>query len=273
MKLKHKVITLPDGFRVGVSEVGEGTPLVFLHGLSVSALAYEELLIELAHRGYRVIGIDAPNHGRSGSLPWGHTIEDMALVIGEAAGELDIEQAVWVGHSMGGGLVVELATMSPEAVKAVVLLDAAAGAEHHAGIRVGRHPRIVITAVQKLAGAVIDVVGDGYRAAEIRSLREGLRLIKTLRASVTGFRFVRAAYALMLADTVPLLPLLDRFNVPTAIIHGELDQIVPLAAAISAADLADADLYTIDGAFHSWMVSDPDLGGELIALAIEELVA
>ena len=77
MKLRHTTIVLDDGFRVGVTTVGTGVPLVFLHGLSLSAEPYEGLLIELGRRGFRVVALDAADHGRSDSLPWGHSVSDM----------------------------------------------------------------------------------------------------------------------------------------------------------------------------------------------------
>ncbi|WP_419539592.1 alpha/beta fold hydrolase [Paraburkholderia bengalensis] len=100
--MKHETIVLADGFRVGVSTVGTGAPLVFLHGLSVSAKAYEEMLTRLAEHGFRVIALDAANHGRSGSLPTGHTVEDMTRVTLKTLDELDIHRAIFAGHSMGG---------------------------------------------------------------------------------------------------------------------------------------------------------------------------
>ncbi|QNL29913.1 hydrolase [Mycobacterium phage Manu] len=261
MKLKHKTIVLDDGFRVGVSQVGTGIPLVFLHGLTVSALAYEELLIELAQRGFAVTALDAVNHGRTDSLPFGHTVEEMTRVTLRALDALDIDQAVFVGHSMGGGMVTEIAPRYPERVLAAVLLDAAAGKEHHDNLK---DP---LRAVQRLSGAFVDVLGDTYQAVKLRSAAEGLSLAQTLRSSVTGFRFVRAAYALLKADTVPLLKAMKALDVRTVVVHGLADQIVPFAAGKSAAELSGGTLYVIEG-FHSWMLADPELAAEVIVFAL-----
>lgn len=268
MRMTHKIVLTDDGFRVGVTEVGEGIPLVFLHGLSVSSWAYKELLFELAEYGFRAIGLDAVNHGTSGSLSWGHTVEDMMQVTAKALDRLGVRYAIMAGHSMGGGMVVEFAARYPDRVMAAVLLDAAAGAEHHAACQVGNLHTLAPRAAQKLAGAFVDVIGDAVQASRIRSVGGRMKFAKMLRQSLSGLRFVKAAYALMKADTVPLLPLLKAYKVPTAIIHGELDQIVPLAAAVSAAELAGASLYVVDGVFHSWMLADPGLAADLITLAI-----
>ncbi|AHJ86678.1 esterase/lipase [Mycobacterium phage CRB1] len=268
--MKHKTILTADGFRVGVTEVGTGVPLVFLHGLSVSAQAYEELLVLLADKGFRVIGLDAANHGDSGTLPWGHSIEDMTKVTLDALDQLDIHRAVFAGHSMGGGMVVEIAARHPHRVAAAILLDAAAGAEHHKGIAITPGPSIPYRAAKFFFGGLTDVIGDGVEALKDRTPKERLSLLSNLRESVSGLRFVRAAYALMKADTVPLLQAMQRHGVPTAVLHGLHDQIVPYAAGLSVAKLTDATFYGVDG-YHSWMLADPELAADLMTLALLDL--
>ncbi|AEL17898.1 esterase/lipase [Mycobacterium phage Trixie] len=268
--VKRKTIVTADGFRVGVTEVGEGVPLVFLHGLAVSPQAYEELLVLLAAKGFRAIGLDAANHGDSGTLPWGHTVEDMTRVTLSALDELDIHRAIFAGHSMGGGMVVEIAARNPHRVAAAILLDAAAGAEHHKGIAITPGPSVPYRAVKFFVGGLTDVVGDGLNALRERTPKERLGLLANLRESVSGLRFVRAAYALMKADTVPLLKAMRNHGVPTAVLHGLHDQIVPYEAGLSAAKLTEATFYGVDG-FHSWMLADPELAADLMTLALLDL--
>lgn len=268
--LNRKIILTADGFRVGVTEVGQGVPLVFLHGLSVSAQAYDELFIQLAEKGFRVIGLDAANHGDSGSLPWGHTVEDMTRVTLSALDRLDIHRAIFAGHSMGGGMVVEIAASNPHRVAAAILLDAAAGAEHHKGIALTPGPNLPYRAVKFFFGGINDVLVDGILALKTRTPRERLSLLTNLRESVGGLRFVRSAYALTKADTVPLLEAMQRHGVPTAVLHGLHDQIVPYEAGLSAARMTEATFYGVDG-YHSWMVADPELAADLMTLALLDL--
>ncbi|ASR86515.1 non-heme haloperoxidase [Mycobacterium phage Changeling] len=268
--LKRKTIITQDGFRVGVTEVGDGVPLVFLHGLSVRAQAYDELFVLLAKRGFRVIGLDAANHGDSGTLPWGHTIEDMTRVTLSALDRLDIHRAIFAGHSMGGGMVVEIAAHHPHRVAAAILLDAAAGAEHHKGVAITPGPSIPFRAVKFFLGGLNDVIGDGIDAMKVRTPRERLRFLALLKESRSSLRFVRSAYALMKADTVPLLQAMQRHGVPTAVLHGLHDSIVPYDSGLSAAQLAEAVFYGVDG-YHSWMLADPELGADLMTLALLDL--
>ncbi|AOT25419.1 esterase/lipase [Mycobacterium phage BabyRay] len=270
MTLKQMTLVLEDGFRVAVTTAGSryGIPLVFLHGLTVRARAYTDLLEELARRGFYVVAPDAVNHGDTGSLPWGHTVADMVDVVARTCSALDIAQTVIVGHSMGGGMAVEFAAAYPERTIAAVLLDAAAGQEHHDNIKVGNGSTVPLRAAQRLAGAFVDVIGDGYHAMRVRDASERLSLLDTLRQSVSSFRFVRAAYALMRADTEPLLEKMRLNEIPTVVIHGDLDQIVPHAAGVSAAEAAGADFYTVKGGFHSWMLADPEFAAEAIIFAL-----
>lgn len=268
--MKEQTLVLSDGFRVAVTTAGDpdNPPLVLLHGLTVSASAYTELIEELAERGWYVVAPDAADHGGTDSLPWGHTVADMADVLARALTSLNIEQAIIAGHSMGGGLAVEFAALYPERAVAVVLLDAAAGKEHHEGIAVAPGPSVPLRAVRIAPGGLVDVLGDGYTAMRSRSHTERLSLLSILKGSVSGCRCFRAAYALMQADTVPLLKQLRSDGVPTAVVHGEYDQIIPLAAGLSAARLAGGDFYTVEGGFHSWMLADPDFAADIIGIAL-----
>ncbi|QGZ16862.1 esterase/lipase [Mycobacterium phage Phaded] len=269
--LKRKTIVLADGFRVGVDYAGTGpVPLVFLHGLGATGRAYDEMLQRLADKGFRVIALDAVNHGRTGSMRWGHSVEDMTSVTMRTLDALKIDKAIFVGHSMGGGMLVEIAARNPHRVAAAILMDAATGQEHHDATKVGNYGTLAWRAAKKLAGAAVDIVGDSMDAFKLRDAEERLSLLETLRNGAGGFRFPRAAYALMRANTVPLLNAMQRHGVPTAVLHGLHDQIVPYAAGVSTAKMTDATFYAVDG-YHSWMLADPELAADLIDLALLDL--
>jgi len=274
MRMTHKIVLTDDGFRVGVTEGGQGIPLVFLHGLSVSASAYTEMLELLAENGFHVYAFDAPDHGSSDSLPWGHTVKDMAKVIAEAMVQiptLEGARIVAVGHSMGGWIATELAAMprrSSWSIDDLILLDAAVGAEFHEGIRVNGVGGL-LKGAQFLAGAARDVYGDARRGGNLRTLRERLSLISRLSSSVSGPGIARAINAMVRCDSYWALRDLRRNRVRTVIVHGEKDGIIPWRSALSASEVARATIIFLIGKFHSWMISDPQLALDVILDALD----
>lgn len=287
--MKQKTLVLQDGFRVSYLEGGSGTPLVFLHGLSVSAGAYTEMLELLAENGFHVFAFDAPDHGGSDSLPWGHTVKDMAEIIAQAMCQiltLEGARAVAVGHSMGGWIAAELAALAPSfrypgsswSIDDLILLDAAVGREFHDGIRL-KH------GAQFLASALKDVYGDVRKAGSIRSshgrtdgatgataafrcLAERLSLISRLTSSVSGPGIIRAVNAMVHGDSSDALKAL-RGQVRTVIVHGSEDGIIPWKSGLHAATAAAGKFRLLGGKYHSWMISDPELALRVIRDALD----
>ena len=266
--MKQYTVVTEDGFRVGVTEGGSGIPLVFLHGFSVSTGAYAEMLELLSQNGFHVFGIDAPDHGGSDSLPWCHTVKDMARVIDQALDELDMRECVLVGHSMGGWLAAEVAALYPQGFTDVILLNAAVGEEFHEAIRVDR-PGALRRGAQLLAGALKDVFGDARKAGRVRVLSERLSLISRLGSSVSGPGIARAAYAMMQGDSAEALQTLRRERVKTVVVHGNHDAIIPKDSALSAWRTLRGRFFVLGGRYHSWMISDPELALEVINDALD----
>jgi lipase len=101
---------------------GQGTPVICLHGLTGHGRRFADLAGALP--GRRVVGVDLRGHGASTFLPpW--SVEQHVADLVETADELGAGRAVWLGHSFGGRLVVELADRHPEVVERAVLLDPA----------------------------------------------------------------------------------------------------------------------------------------------------
>ena len=110
-------MTLDDGHRVGVTMGGQGVPLVFLHGMALSGRAYVRLLSRLAGMGFLVVALDAAGHGFTPNLPrnaadLSHRV-DLTL---RALDALGVRKAVFMGHSMGGRMIIQLAAVAPERV-------------------------------------------------------------------------------------------------------------------------------------------------------------
>jgi len=265
VRLSHQVITLDDGHKVGVTVGGRGVPLVFLHGIALSGRAYVRLLSRLAGLGFLVIALDAAGHGFTPNLPresgdLSHRV-DLTL---RALDALGVRKAVFLGHSMGGRMIVQLAAQAPERVLAAVLLNAAAGAPFDESVRAPvRSPR---RAAQALLNAVYDAPGDPRRlplperkryvrqmaVALARNVRTPLGLPGALRAIITS------------GDYTPMLEAMREHSVPTIVVHGEKDRVVPFSSARDMAERADATLYQVPGAYHSWMLAHPRQGADMM---------
>jgi pimeloyl-ACP methyl ester carboxylesterase len=113
---RHLEVPVSDGGSLHVVETGAGRPLVLLHGITLSSLAWHYQLDDLGDR-YRVLAVDHRGHGtsRAGDAPWG--LERLALDVAELLEHLDLRDAVVVGHSMGGMSALRLAIDHREVVR------------------------------------------------------------------------------------------------------------------------------------------------------------
>lgn len=240
-------------------------PLVFLHGLGLSGRAYVRLLSRLAGMGFLVVALDAAGHGLTPNLP--RNAADLAHRVDLTLRTLDalgVQQAVFAGHSMGGRMIIQLAAVAPERVLAAVLLDAAAGAPFDDSIREPiRSPR---RAVRTLLSAAYDAHGDPLqlpapeRSRYVRMMTSALaRNVRTPLGLPAAFRAIVAS-----GDYTPMLEAMREHDVPTIVVHGEKDLVVPFEAACDMADRADAALYRVPGAYHSWMLANPRHGADMM---------
>ena len=263
IRLKHHIVELDDGHEVGVSVGGQGVPLVFLHGLVLSRRAYLRMLSRVAGLGFQVVAIDAAGHGDTHNLPrdageFDHRV-DLTL---RALDVLGVSPAVIAGHSMGGRMAIQLAARAPERAMAVVLLDAAAGARFDGAIPTFlRSPR---AAARIALGAAYDThqdpsgLGIAERSRYLRMLASVWMRNARHPSGVTG-----AARAIVQSgDYSPLLRTMRDHAVPTFVLHGEKDLVVPFDSARDIADDANATLYCVPGAYHSWMIANPRQGAD-----------
>jgi pimeloyl-ACP methyl ester carboxylesterase len=265
VRLAHQVVTLDDGHKVGVSVGGHGVPLVFLHGLGLSGRAYVRLLSRLAGMGFLVVALDAAGHGGTPNLPRNAAeLADRVDLTVRTLDALGVEEAVFVGHSMGGRMIIQVAAVEPQRVLAAVLLDAAAGAPFDDSIREpARSPR---RAVRALLGAAYDAHGDPWqlpgqeRNRYLRMMTSALARNVRIPLGFSGaFRAIIAS-----GDYTPMLDAMREHRVPTIVVHGEKDLVVPFASAWDMVERADGALYRVPGAYHSWMLANPRHGADMM---------
>jgi non-heme chloroperoxidase len=249
--------TTQDGAEIYYKDWGAGQPVVFSHGWPLSADAFEDQMTFLAPRGFRCIAHDRRGHGRS-SQPWnGNDMDTYADDLAALVEKLDLKNAIHVGHSTGGGEVARyIGRHGTKRVAKAVLISAV--------------PPLMLKTAANPEGLPIEVF-DGLRANVqadrsqfFRDLSmpfygynrpgakvsEGVRESFWLQGMLAGYP---AAYeCIKQFSETDFTEDLKKIDVPTLILHGDADQIVPIVAAglKSAKIVKGATLKVIPGAPH-----------------------
>jgi non-heme chloroperoxidase len=266
-------ITTSDGTQIYYNDWGNGQPVVFSHGWPLSADAFEDQMFFLASHGYRCIAHDRRGHGRS-SQPWnGNDLDTYADDLAALCETLNLSNAIHVGHSTGGGEVARyIGRHGTRRVAKAVLI----GAIPPLMLKTEANPVGTPIAVfdQIRAGVLADrsqfwkdlsLLFYGYNRAGAK-VSEGVRESFWLQGMMAG---LPASYFCIKAfSETDLTEDLKRFDVPTLILHGDDDQIVPIAAAalLSSKIIRNAILKIYPGAPHGMCTTLKDrVNAELLA--------
>jgi non-heme chloroperoxidase len=262
-------ITTRDGTRIFYKDWGPkaAQPIMFHHGWPLSADDWDNQMLFFLGKGYRVVAHDRRGHGRSDQTDTGNEMDTYAADVAELVDELDLKDAIHVGHSTGGGEVIRyVARSKPGRVSKAVLIGAV--------------PPIMLATPQYPGGLPMQVF-DGFRQALLRNRaqffldiptgpfygfnRKGAEVSDGLirnwwRQGMMGG--AKAHYDCIAAfSETDFTADLRAVSLPVLLMHGEDDQVVPIEASARKAIelLPNGTLKTYPGLSHGLFATHPDL--------------
>jgi non-heme chloroperoxidase len=268
-------VTTPDGIQIYFKDWGpkSAQPIVFSHGWPLSADDWDGQMLFFLQHGYRVIAHDRRGHGRSSQVSTGHDMDHYVDDLAAVTEHLDLKNAIHVGHSTGGGEVAHyIGRHGSKRVAKAVLISAV--------------PPIMVKTPANPGGLPIDVF-DGLRAALAANrpqfyqdltlpfygynrpgakISEGIRQHWWLQGMMGS---IQAHYEGIKAfSETDFTDDLKKIDVPTLVMHGDDDQIVPIADAglLSAKLVKGAQLKVYAGYPHGMCATNPDvINADLLA--------
>jgi non-heme chloroperoxidase len=260
-------IIAKDGAQIYYKDWGSGQAIVFHHGWPLSADDWDAQMMFFLAQGYRVIAHDRRGHGRSSQTDTGNEMDTYAADVSELAVRLDLRNAIHIGHSTGGGEVARYV------------------ARHGAGrvakaVLIGAVPPIMVESEKNPGGTPIEVF-DGFRAALLANRAQFFRDVPA--GPFYGFNRPDAKLSPGVVDNwwrqgmmggakahydcikafseTDFTEDLKAIDVPVLIMHGDDDQVVPIAdsALLSAKLVSNGTLKVYPGLPHGMCTTHPDL--------------
>jgi non-heme chloroperoxidase len=268
-------ITTTDGTQIYYKDWGTGQPIVFHHGWPLSGDDWDAQMLFFQSKGYRVIAHDRRGHGRSSQTDTGNEMDTYAADVAAMVAHLDLRNAIHIGHSTGGGEVARYVARhggNGRVSKAVLI---------------GAVPPVMVQSERNPGGLPLEVF-DGFRAALAANRAQFYRDVpagpfygfnrpgvQTIPGVVDNWwRQGMAGGAKPHYDCIKAFSETDftedlrRIEVPVLVMHGEDDQIVPIAnsAPLSAKLLRNATLKTYPGFPHGMATTHADvINADLLA--------
>jgi non-heme chloroperoxidase len=266
-------ISTKDGTQIYYKDWGSGQPIVFSHGWPLSADDWDVQMLFFGQRGYRVIAHDRRGHGRSTQTWDGNDMDTYADDLAALTEKLDLKNAIHVGHSTGGGEVARyIGRHGTKRVGMAVLISAVPPLM----LKTDKNPGgLPISVFDSLRAALADNRPQFYKEITLpfygynrpgAKISEGIREHWWLQGMMGG---MKAHYDCIKAfSETDFTEDLKKFDVPTLILHGDDDQIVPIGAAglMSAKIVKNATLKVYPGLPHGMFTTHADqINADLLA--------
>lgn len=255
-----------NGIRLEYTDEGTGTPIVLLHAFPLNRTMWEPQINPFS-AGFRTIAIDLRGHGGSSHGLTPHTLKDLATDIKDLLDHLSIQEAIFVGLSMGGYILMAFYRLYPDRVKGLVLADTRAQADTPDG-RAGRF-EMIHTAETQGTNAIADLMMP--RLLSAHTIKADLELVDDVRRMIlhnpveTIVADLRA-----MAERLDSVSLLANIARPTLLIVGELDQATPPSdARLMAECIPNAQLAVVPGAAHLSNLEAPEAFNQSVLSFLE----
>lgn len=268
-------IKTKDGTEIYYKDWGHGQPVVFSHGWPLSADAWDGQMLFLSAHGYRVIAHDRRGHGRSAQPSQGNDMDTYADDLAELIETLDLKNMVMVGHSTGGGEVARyIGRHGTKRVAKAVLVGAVPPIMAKTASNPGGLPMSVFDDIRKGVQAdrsqfYQDLSGPFYGANRPgAAVSQGLRDFFWLQGMMGG---IKGQYeCIKQFSETDFTDDLKKIDVPTLVVHGDDDQIVPIddSSRLTAKIVEHATLKVYAGAPHGLTATHAEqFNDDLLAFA------
>ena len=272
--MKMDTITTKDGVTLFYKDWGTGQPIVFSHGWPLSADDWDAQMMFFLDHGFRVIAHDRRGHGRSTQTATGHDMDHYADDLAALTAHLNLKNAIHVGHSTGGGEVTRYIGKHGESrVAKAVLISAVPPIMVRTPANPGGLPKEVFDGFQtqtanNRAQFFLDVPTGPFYGYNRAGAKASQGIIQNWwRQGMMGSAKAHADGIVAFSQT-DFVPDLRKISVPTLVMHGDDDQIVPYADAgpLSAKLVKGAILKTYKGFPHGMHTTNPDtINADLLA--------